>query len=98
MKNGNSVNGVATDDLIDAMGDQHLGSIDKGTPMRDGAFDMSDDEKIMASISGGNASRQFHPYFKSQLDSWLNEEFVPWWLDRQKISENSKHELTLNPK
>ena len=46
MKNGNSVNGVAIDELIDAIGEQHLGSIDKGTPIRDDAFDMSDDEKV----------------------------------------------------
>ncbi len=59
--------------------------------------DMSDDQKIMASISGGNASRQFHPYFKSHLDAWLNEELTPWWLDKSKILEHSKHQLTLKP-
>lgn len=60
--------------------------------------DMSDNQKIMASMSGGNSSRQFHPYFKSHLDSWLKEELVPWWLDRAKVLEHSKHELTLTPK
>jgi penicillin amidase len=59
--------------------------------------DMSDDKKIMASMSGGNASRQFHPYFKSQLNSWLNEEWAPWWLDRASVEQNSKHQLRLVP-
>lgn len=60
--------------------------------------DMSDDQKIMASMSGGNAARQFHPYFKTHLDSWLKEELVPWWLDETKVLENSKHTLNLVPK
>ncbi|MBL4674176.1 MAG: penicillin acylase family protein [Arenicella sp.] len=59
--------------------------------------DMSDDQKIMASMSGGNASRQFHPYFKSQLESWLNQEWVPWWLDKSSVEQNSKHKLQLVP-
>jgi len=59
--------------------------------------DMSDDKKIMANISGGNSARQFHPFFKSQLDSWLEEEWLPWWLDKQSVEANSKHELKLNP-
>lgn len=46
MKNGKSLNGFVTDAVIDAMGEQHIGSIKNGTPMRDGAFDLSDDEKI----------------------------------------------------
>jgi penicillin amidase len=59
--------------------------------------DMSDDKKIMGSISGGNASRQFHPYFKSQLAGWLEEEWVPWWLDTGSVQENSVHTIILRP-
>ena len=59
--------------------------------------DMSDDKKVMASVSGGNAARQFHPYFKSQLETWLREEWVPWWLDTQQIEKNSKHQVVLTP-
>ncbi|MCH2191017.1 MAG: penicillin acylase family protein [Gammaproteobacteria bacterium] len=59
--------------------------------------DLSDDKKIMANISGGNSARQFHPYFKSQLDSWLQEQWLPWWLDKQSIEANSQHELRLKP-
>lgn len=59
--------------------------------------DLSDDKKIMASISGGNSARQFHPYFKSQLDGWLKEEWAPWWLDRESIEAHSQHKLRLTP-
>lgn len=59
--------------------------------------DMSDDQKVLASMSGGNASRQFHPYFKSHLDSWLKQELVPWWLDETMVLENSEHTLNLVP-
>ena len=59
--------------------------------------DMSDDQKVMGSISGGNASRQFHPYFKSQLTGWLNQEWVPWWFDKSKIEQHSKHKVELLP-
>lgn len=59
--------------------------------------DMNDNDKIMAVVSGGNSARQFHPYFKSQLDSWVDETWIPWWLNKQKILENSQHQLTLTP-
>ncbi|MEM7360327.1 MAG: penicillin acylase family protein [Pseudomonadota bacterium] len=57
--------------------------------------DLNDDKKIMASISGGNAARQFHPYYKSQLDGWLKEEWSPWWLDRESVETHSEHQLRL---
>jgi len=59
--------------------------------------DLSDDKKIMANISGGNSARQFHPYFKSQLDEWLEERWIPWWLDKESIETNSERQLQLKP-
>lgn len=59
--------------------------------------DLSDDEKVLAIVSGGNAARQFHPFFKSHLDIWLNNQWSYWWLDPEKIAEQSKHKLELMP-
>ncbi len=60
--------------------------------------DLSDAEKIRAVVSGGNASRQFHPYFTSQLDSWVKGEALYWWLDPAKAKEEAVHELVLKVK
>lgn len=59
--------------------------------------DLSDDEKIRAVVSGGNAARQFHPYFDSQLGAWLSGEVLFWWFDEEKIEEHAVHELILKP-
>jgi len=59
--------------------------------------DLSDDEKIRAVVSGGNAARQFHPYFDSQLEAWLSGEPLYWWFDEAKIEEHKVHELVLKP-
>lgn len=60
--------------------------------------DLSDSEKIRAVVSGGNASRQFHPYFTSQLDSWVKGEALYWWLDPAKAKKEAVHELVLKGK
>ena len=57
--------------------------------------DLNDSEKVMAVVSGGNAARQFHPHFKSQLDAWRSEQWHPWWLDQQKVVENHRSKLVL---
>ncbi len=59
--------------------------------------DLADHEKIRAVISGGNAARQFHPYFKSQIAPWARGEWLPWWFDPVKINEHKVHELVLIP-
>jgi penicillin amidase len=59
--------------------------------------DLSDSEKIRAVVSGGNAARQFHPYFSAQLPAWLEGKSINWWLDWQKVEENAKHSLELKP-
>lgn len=57
--------------------------------------DLSDSEKIRAVVSGGNASRQFHPYLTSQLDAWVKGEALYWWFDPAKAKEAAVHELVL---
>jgi len=57
--------------------------------------DMNDDEKIMGVVSGGSAARVFHPYYKSQLEAWKNETWIPYWFSKDKVLENAKYELTL---
>ncbi|MEZ5042010.1 MAG: penicillin acylase family protein [Saprospiraceae bacterium] len=57
--------------------------------------DLADQEKIRAVISGGNAARQFHPYFTSQLDAWVKGEALFWWLDPAKAEEHAVHRLRL---
>ena len=59
--------------------------------------DLSDNEKMMGSISGGNASRQFHPYLTSQLEGWLQETWSAWWIDRDQVEAHSQHQLDLTP-
>ena len=57
--------------------------------------DMNDDEKIMGVVSGGSAARVFHPYYKSQLEEWKNETWIPYWFSKDKVLKNSKYELIL---
>jgi penicillin amidase len=57
--------------------------------------DMSDDEKIMGVVSGGSSARVFHPYYKSQLEAWKNETWLPYWLSKEKVLENAEYELIL---
>ncbi len=59
--------------------------------------DLSDNEKIQAVVSGGNAARQFHPYFDSQLEAWLSEKPLYWWFSEEKVEEHTVHELVLKP-
>ncbi|SDG78360.1 penicillin acylase family protein [Psychroflexus sediminis] len=57
--------------------------------------DMNDDEKIIGILAGGSSARVFHPYYKSQLDKWKSEEWIPYWISREKVLEHSKFQLTL---
>ena len=58
--------------------------------------DLNDPEKIRAVLSGGSAARVFHPNYKSQLEAWKNETWIPYWFTKEKVIENSKHLLILN--
>ena len=57
--------------------------------------DMNDDEKIRGALSGGSSARIFHPYYKSQLEIWKNNNWIPYWLSKEKVIENTAHTLTL---
>ncbi|NEV92785.1 penicillin acylase family protein [Psychroflexus sp. YR1-1] len=58
--------------------------------------DMNDDEKIMGILAGGSSARVFHPYYKSQLETWKSEEWIPYWISRKKVLEHSRFQLTLD--
>ncbi len=58
--------------------------------------DLNDTEKMRGALSGGSASRILHPYYKSQVDTWKNEEWIPYWISEKKVKEHSKHLLQLN--
>lgn len=58
--------------------------------------DLNDSEKMMGVLAGGSSSRIFHPYYKSQLETWKNDTWIPYWLSKDRILENSKHELILD--
>ena len=53
--------------------------------------DLDDDEKIMAVLSGGSAARVFHPFYKSQLATWHAEEWIPYWLSKDKATAGLPH-------
>ena len=57
--------------------------------------DMNDQEKFMGVLSGGSASRIFHPYYKSQLEKWKTGEWIPYWFSEEKILEHAQFELVL---
>lgn len=57
--------------------------------------DMNDKEKLMGVVSGGSASRIFHPYYKSQLEMWKTGKWIPYWLSEEKVLEHSIFELKL---
>lgn len=57
--------------------------------------DLNDNEKMIGILSGGSASRVFHPYYKSQLDKWNAGEWIPYWISKEKIDEHTEFKLTL---
>ncbi len=57
--------------------------------------DLNDNEKIMAVNSGGNAARVLHPYYKSQIEKWSNEEWIPYWFDMDKVRAHAEHTLVI---
>ena len=57
--------------------------------------DLADPEKMRGILSGGSAARIFHPYYKSQLEAWKNEEWIPYWISEAKIAEHAAHQLIL---
>ena len=60
--------------------------------------DLSDEQKIMAVVSGGVVERQFHPNQKDQLAAWFAGELLPWWFARSAIDEHAKHRQVLVPR
>ncbi|MEL7221511.1 MAG: penicillin acylase family protein, partial [Bacteroidota bacterium] len=57
--------------------------------------DLGDDEKIMGALSGGSSARVFHPYYRSQLDSWKTDEWIPYWLSEEKVEQHAAFTLVL---
>lgn len=58
--------------------------------------DLSDSEKFMGALAGGNSARIFHPYYKSQVEIWKNNTWIPYWISQEKVLENSKYKLILD--
>ena len=58
--------------------------------------DLSDSEKFMGALAGGNSARIFHPYYKSQVEIWKNNAWIPYWISQEKVLENSKYKLILD--
>jgi penicillin amidase len=59
--------------------------------------DLSDEEKIMAVVSGGTVDRQFHPHQKDQLPTWFAGELMPWWFTRSAIEAHARDRQVLLP-
>lgn len=57
--------------------------------------DMADNEKMLGVLSGGSASRIFHEYHDSQLEKWNNNEWIPYWISKEKVLEHTAFELIL---
>lgn len=57
--------------------------------------DLNDSEKFMGSLAGGSSARVFHPYYKSQLETWKKEEWTPYWISQEKAREHAVYELIL---
>ena len=57
--------------------------------------DLSDTEKIMGVLSGGSAARIFHPYYKSQLESWKTGNWIPYWFSEEQINRHAQYTLVL---
>ncbi|MEL6969494.1 MAG: penicillin acylase family protein [Bacteroidota bacterium] len=57
--------------------------------------DMDDPDKFMGALSGGSSARILHPYYKSQLETWQEGTWIPYWISKEKVIENSRYELVL---
>ncbi|MEL7423090.1 MAG: penicillin acylase family protein [Bacteroidota bacterium] len=57
--------------------------------------DMDDPDKLMGALSGGSSARILHPYYKSQLKTWQEGTWIPYWISREKVIEHSRYELVL---
>jgi hypothetical protein len=60
-------------------------------------FDFADDEKVMAVVPAGNTARQGHPWMTSQLGVYVENGWIPWWRNEERIIEHAEHTLTLLP-
>lgn len=59
--------------------------------------DFSDNEKVMAAVSGGVAERQFGPHQTDQLEAWMGGRLLPWWFAPAAVEANARHTLVLKP-
>jgi penicillin amidase len=59
--------------------------------------DMSDEDKVMAVLSGGASGRQFDPHLKDQLPAWRSGEPKYWWFSDAAIKAHAQTELMLAP-
>lgn len=59
--------------------------------------DLSDPDKVVAVINGGESARSFHPHQKDQIPAYHSGKKLYWWFSDAAIQENKVSELRLIP-
>ena len=59
--------------------------------------DLADDDKVQAVLSGGITGRTFHSNQSDQLEPFMDGTPTFWWYSKEKVEENKKSALILNP-
>lgn len=59
--------------------------------------DLSDPDKVVAVLSGGEVARTFHPHQKDQIAPFMSGEKRYWWFSDRAIKKNAVHSLRLTP-
>jgi len=59
--------------------------------------DLSDEDKVLAVVSGGVAGRIFHPHATDQIEAFMDGEKMYWWFSDREIAKHTRSVLTLTP-
>jgi penicillin amidase len=59
--------------------------------------DLSDEDKVLAVVSGGVAGRMFHPHAKDQIGAFMDGEKMYWWFSDREIAKHTRSVLMLTP-
>jgi len=59
--------------------------------------DLSDEDKVLAVVSGGVAGRIFHPHATDQIKAFMDGEKMYWWFSDREIAKHTRSVLTLTP-
>ncbi len=59
--------------------------------------DLSDPDKVVAVLNGGESARSFHPYQKDQIPTYHSGKKIYWWFSDAAIQANKMSELRLMP-